>query len=139
MDHPIAQSWRRSLFSSRNQGLASLARQEEKTEGAGSFRFSFAWRVGEETGIGATYVFCISYDSVHRPCRSGLEIRLQCRTAGQKCTASRGRPQNKALLRLKFNPPPKLAREVEPPMKKNGEDDYASDSVGASSLSYILL
>ena len=79
---------------------------------------------------------------VRRPCRSELEFRLQCRTADQKCIASRGRPQNKALLHLKINPPPKLAREVEAPMKENGEDDYLSDldmSVGASSLSYALL
>jgi hypothetical protein len=79
---------------------------------------------------------------VRRPCKSGLEIRLQCRTADQKCIASRGRPQNRALLRLKINPPPRLIQEVEPPMKEDEEDDYLSDpdmSAGASLLSYVFL
>ena len=74
---------------------------------------------------------------VRRPYRSGLEIRLQCRTADQKCVASRGRPQNKALLRLKIKPPPIMAREVVSLMKEDGEDDYLSDmnmSVGAFQL-----
>jgi len=83
---------------------------------------------------------CLLPHPIRLPCRSGLEIRLQCRTADQKCTASRGRPQKKALLRLKINPPPKLARGVDPPLKEDGEDDYLSDadiSVGASSLSTL--
>jgi hypothetical protein len=40
---------------------------------------------------------------VRQPCKSGLEIRLKCRTADQKCIATRGRPQNRALLRLKID------------------------------------
>ena len=87
-----------------------------------------------------TSVVFLTTHPVRRPCRSGLEIRLQCRTADQKCIAGRGRPQNKALLRLKIKSPPEMAREVEPPIEDDGEDDYLSDpdmSVGASPLSTL--
>lgn len=87
-----------------------------------------------------TSIVSLTTHPVRRPCISGLEIRLQCRTADQKCVASRGRPQNKALLRLKIKPPPIMAREVVPPRKEDGEDDYLSDadmSVGAFPLSTL--
>jgi len=77
---------------------------------------------------------------VRRPYTSGLEIRLQCRTADQKCVASRGRPQNKAILRMKIKPPPIIAREVKPPMEEDGEGAYLSDadmSAGAFLLSTL--
>lgn len=113
---------RKVLVASASHSLGELVKKQESEP-----RTSFA---------------SLTTHSVRRPCKSGLEIRLQCRTADQKCIASRGRPQNRALLRLKINPPPKLAREVDPPMKEDEDEDYLSDpdmSAGASSLSYVFL
>ncbi|KAJ7497701.1 hypothetical protein FB451DRAFT_1212450 [Mycena latifolia] len=61
-----------------------------------------------------------------------LELRLQCQNPTSRSVASRGRPQNGALIHLRLRPPPSMASRLTP---TPSEDGYCSESSSSSSSS----
>ncbi|KAJ7646875.1 hypothetical protein FB45DRAFT_891708 [Roridomyces roridus] len=61
-----------------------------------------------------------------------LELRLQCQTPTKRSVASRGRPQNGALIHLRLYPPSSVATVASPSQE---DDGYCSSSAGSSSPS----
>ncbi|KAJ7091873.1 hypothetical protein B0H15DRAFT_883232 [Mycena belliarum] len=64
-----------------------------------------------------------------------LELRLQCQNPANRSVASRGRPQNGALLHLRLRPPASIASRSTP---IPSEDGYCSSSSSSSSASETL-
>ena len=64
----------------------------------------------------------------------GLEIRLHCQSATNRAIASRGKPQNGALMHLRVKPP--IAPSTSPPLLCPSDTGYSSDASSCKSLTY---